>query len=76
VPKHEESRDLGARLRRARLHAGLTQSELAARAGVKLDTLRSIEQGRTANPGVWTLAQLAEQLGETIDSLIHGNDLP
>jgi transcriptional regulator with XRE-family HTH domain len=65
------ARGLGARLRDARQRRNLTQQQLATRADIKLDTLRSIEQGRTANPGVFTLLRLAEELGVTLDALVR-----
>jgi transcriptional regulator with XRE-family HTH domain len=63
--------DLAVRLTAARRELGLTQSELATRAGVKLDTLRSIEQGKTRNPGILTVLRLAEELNVTLDSLVR-----
>ena len=36
-------------------------------------TLRAIEQGRIANPGVITIAQLAVELGVTLDDLVVGS---
>jgi len=60
---------LGARLREARQTAGLSQQELASRSGVNLDTLRAIEQGRTQNPGIFTVRQLALRLGVGLDEL-------
>jgi y4mF family transcriptional regulator len=38
-------RDLGAAVREARSHQGLTQAELASRAGVSRDWLVRLEQG-------------------------------
>jgi transcriptional regulator with XRE-family HTH domain len=61
---------LGVRLAAARRRTGLTQEELARRAGVKLDTVRAIEQGRTRNPGIFTVLLLADQLGVTLDALV------
>ncbi|MGE4133905.1 MAG: helix-turn-helix transcriptional regulator [Bdellovibrionales bacterium] len=52
-------------LRETRIALGLTQSELAQRAGVSLATVQNIEAGR-ANPEYSTLAALAESLGKTI----------
>jgi transcriptional regulator with XRE-family HTH domain len=60
---------LGARLAQARHLAGITQEELARRSGIRLDTLRSIEQGRTKNPGIFTVRKLARELGVTLDAL-------
>ena len=63
---------IGARVRQARERRGLTQFELSARADIKLDTLRAIEQGRTTNPGVLTLLRIADELEVTIDFLARG----
>lgn len=40
--------ELGTRLARQRLHADLTQAELAARAGIGLRTLQRLESGEVA----------------------------
>ncbi len=53
---------LGLSLRAHRAAAGLTQDQLAGRAGISRGALRDIEQGRTARPRQVTLAQLAEAL--------------
>jgi len=63
-------RQLGTRLANARRRQGLTQDELARRANVKVDTVRAIEQGRTRNPGVFTLLELATELDLTLDALV------
>lgn len=62
---------LGRRLREARERQNLTQQDLAVLSGVKLDTLRAIEQGRTPNPGVLTILRLADALDTTIDALVR-----
>jgi transcriptional regulator with XRE-family HTH domain/tetratricopeptide (TPR) repeat protein len=53
---------LGQRLRALRLRAGLSQEDLAARAGVALKTIGNIEAGRTT-PRPSTLRALADALG-------------
>jgi transcriptional regulator with XRE-family HTH domain len=63
--------DLAARLTAARHAMGLTQSELAVQSGVKLDTVRSIEQRKIRNPGIFTVLRLAEVLDITLDSLVR-----
>lgn len=68
MPSH--ARTLAGRLTAARHQRGLTQDELASRSGVKLDTLRAIEQGKTRNPGILTVLQLAEQLDVSLDALV------
>ena len=35
-----------------------------------VDTLRSIEQGRTTNPGIWTVWRLASAIGLSLDLLM------
>ncbi|WP_369077462.1 helix-turn-helix transcriptional regulator, partial [Actinoplanes nipponensis] len=42
--------NLAQLLRNARLRLGLTQHQLAARAGVSLGAVRDLEQGRSARP--------------------------
>jgi DNA-binding SARP family transcriptional activator/DNA-binding XRE family transcriptional regulator len=53
---------LGPGLRAHRAAAGLTQDQLARRAGISRGALRDIEQGRTARPRAATVTQLAEAL--------------
>lgn len=54
--------DLGAAIRRHRQEAGLTQAELAQRAGIGRVHLNHIEGGRK-NPTVVVLVHLARSLG-------------
>jgi DNA-binding SARP family transcriptional activator/tetratricopeptide (TPR) repeat protein/transcriptional regulator with XRE-family HTH domain len=56
---------LGRSLRAHRAAAGLTQDQLARRAGVSRGALRDIEQGRTAWPRQATVARLAGALALT-----------
>lgn len=59
-------------LRRSRLQAGLTQRELAARAGVPQSTVARIESG-VLSPRVETLDRLLEVLGFRIEAgPVHG----
>ncbi len=55
----------GVLLRRDRRAAGLTQAELAARAGMSEDTISVLERGRTRAPHKETLHLLAEALDLT-----------
>jgi len=53
----------GDQLRRHRRAAGLTQEELAARAGLSVRAVADMERGRTARPYRRSVALLAEALG-------------
>jgi predicted ATPase/DNA-binding XRE family transcriptional regulator len=55
--------DFAALLRDARMTAGLTQEELAAKAGVGVRTVRDLERGRAARPQRTTVDLLAVALG-------------
>ncbi|MFI2714706.1 BTAD domain-containing putative transcriptional regulator [Micromonospora sp. NPDC018662] len=50
-------------LRRARLGRGLTQADLADRAGVSVGVVRDLEQGRSGRPRGRSLQALADALG-------------
>ncbi|MFG2056395.1 ATP-binding protein [Micromonospora sp. NPDC048930] len=71
TPDHDRSRSPGGPsrlpdlLRGHRLAAGLTQAELAARAGVGVRTVRDLERGRSARPQRTTVDLLAGALGLT-----------
>jgi transcriptional regulator with XRE-family HTH domain len=53
----------GARLRELREGAGLTQQQLADRAGLKIGGIRDLEQGINRRPLWDTIQALAEALG-------------
>jgi len=50
----EDPVKVGARLRAARLAAGLKQSVVAARLGIRVERLSEIESGRRNRRGGWT----------------------
>ena len=68
-PYAEQAQRLAARLRSLREVAGLTQEQLAVRARVPLATLRTIEGGRIANPGHFTVMAVLGALGAQADDL-------
>lgn len=49
-------------LRGARRERGLSQQDLAARAGVAIGTVRAVETGRVVEPGFFTVLALAAAL--------------
>ena len=53
----------GTRLRRHREQAGLTQLDLAGRAGISLATVRDLEQGRSRSPRPSSMQALTVALG-------------
>jgi putative transcriptional regulator len=56
------------RLKLARVERGLTQAELAERAGITRQTVGLIESGRY-NPTLRLCLQLAKATGKTLDEL-------
>jgi len=60
-PRNDAS--FGAQLRRHRVAAGLTQEELAERAGLSLNAISALERGERRNPYPRTVQVLAEALG-------------
>src|SRR3954451_11366847 len=58
----------GDRLRESRTAAGLTQAELARRAGVSRGLVTAIETGRHV-PAVDAALRLASALGESVETL-------
>jgi transcriptional regulator with XRE-family HTH domain len=61
--------NFSTRLRTLREQRLLSQSELAARCGVSIDSLQNWEQGRT-QPRLAGLLQLAQGLGVPLDALV------
>ena len=59
-------------LQKLRKAAGISQAELASRAGVSLDSLRNWEQGRVL-PRVDVAATLAAVLGVSLDALVDND---
>ncbi|MFL6143411.1 MAG: tetratricopeptide repeat protein [Labedaea sp.] len=57
----------GEELRVRRVRAGLTQRDLAQRAGVSVRAVRYIEQGRVARPRSESLRRLGEAVGLSVD---------
>lgn len=61
--------ELGERIRVARMREGLTQNELARRAGIASGTMCLFEAG-DRQPNAWTLARVAEVLDCSVEELV------
>ena len=62
-------RALGEALKAARLDKKFTSEELARSSRVGVDQVRSLERGRAASPGIYSVARLALALGVSIESI-------
>ena len=60
-------------LRESRVRAGLTQDELAERAGVSVRTVRALENGAVARPQAASLRRLAAALDVDLAALLPGS---
>jgi putative molybdopterin biosynthesis protein len=65
--------NIGDRIRDARASRGITQLELARRAGISRQALGAIESG-LYQPGVTVALSLARELRETVETLFAEND--
>jgi transcriptional regulator with XRE-family HTH domain len=70
----EARMSFGETLAHLREAAGLTQVQLAERAGVAIDTLRRWEQGRNL-PRIDDAYRLAKALGVPINKVVVGSDM-
>lgn len=61
---------IGDQLGRLRTQLGLTQEQLAERAGVSVDVIRKLEQGTRSSARIKTLADLASALDANLSVLI------
>jgi transcriptional regulator with XRE-family HTH domain len=66
----DDSGTIGARLRQARNERGLTQEQLAERAGVSRDIIAKLEQEQRTTARITTLGRLANALGITLSALL------
>jgi transcriptional regulator with XRE-family HTH domain len=66
---------MGQKLQQSRKAAGLSQPQLAARAGVPISTLRNWEQDRRI-PRLDTATKVAKAIGCSLDDLAAPVELP
>lgn len=71
VPLSDDERERGERLGAAlRLARGVrSMAEVAATAGISVETLRKIERGRIPTPTFFTVAAVAGAVGMSLDEL-------
>jgi transcriptional regulator with XRE-family HTH domain len=69
----ERGERLGGLLREARGQRSMV--EVAARAGISVETLRKIERGRVPTPAFFTVAAIAATVGVSLDDLTVLDDV-
>ena len=76
VVRPEEVRvNIGDRIRIARKAAGLSQEEVARRAGLSLKGMGDIERGDIEDPHISSLSKIARALGVSVETLIGDEEL-
>ncbi|MCU1684609.1 MAG: family transcriptional regulator [Amycolatopsis sp.] len=72
VPLTDEERERGERLGAVLRQARGTRSmvEVAAVAGISVETLRKIETGRIPTPAFFTVAAIAEAVGIPLEAIL------
>lgn len=68
--ERERGARLGHLLREARGERSMV--EVAATAGISVETLRKIETGRVPTPAFFTVAAVAAAVGVTLDQVVRG----
>jgi transcriptional regulator with XRE-family HTH domain len=66
------SNGLGARIKEARIAAGLKQTELAVKIDVTQATIANYERGKTVPPSLRRLRSLSDALGVDLLWLLEG----
>lgn len=61
---------LGLRIQQARKKAGYTQQQLCQNSGLSYSTLAKIERGAIKSPSIFTIQQIAQSLGISMDALV------
>ncbi len=63
--------DIGDRIRTMRKAVGLSQEEVARRAGLSLKGMAYIERGRIEDPHISSLRGIAHALGMPVEELVR-----
>jgi len=64
------SKTLASNIKKHRQKSGLSQDQLARKAGIPYSTFLKIESGYTPNPSIQTVVNIAEALSVSIDELV------
>jgi len=67
------SKTLASNIKKYRQKSGLSQDQLARKAGIPYSTFLKIESGYTPNPSIQAVMNIAQALGVSIDKLV-GNE--
>lgn len=73
-PYLQRSSRLRDALRAARRGSGLSQQDLATRAGLAIGTVRAVESGRVIEPGFFTVLAIADVLKVDAVAAAQGTD--
>jgi transcriptional regulator with XRE-family HTH domain len=64
------SKTLAANIKKCRQKSGLSQDQLARKAGIPYSTFLKIESGYTPNPSIQAVLNIAKALDVSIDELV------
>jgi transcriptional regulator with XRE-family HTH domain len=67
---------IGQRVRARRQELGLSQQEVAFRAGISIGIVHRLETGRTTDPHFSTLEGLAKALSINVEDLVRKEESP
>jgi transcriptional regulator with XRE-family HTH domain len=67
---------LASNIKKYRQKSGLSQDQLARKAGIPYSTFLKIESGYTSNPSIQAVLSIAEALGVSIDELVGRKPKP
>lgn len=62
---------IGNRIKQIRIEKGLSESELARRAGTAVSNIHNIESGASKNPGWYTVLKIAAALETDIKDFVE-----